>query len=176
MRIRYVLPAITLIAVVSAAPSKQRVIAMKCPNQPILFADAPEPVWVLDGKAILQEKFKELTGVTPESVESIEIVCATDVHRAFGIKANRTAVVVFTKPGPYTALKSSVESIASMQETYHAKHGAFAKTITDLPWKDETGLITVSLQVSQDGKQWFATGNHRHRFQGTYVVSGPARK
>ena len=71
MRIRYVLPAITLIAVVSAAPSKQRVIAMKCPNQPILFADAPEPVWVLDGKAILQEKFKELTGVTPESVESI---------------------------------------------------------------------------------------------------------
>jgi hypothetical protein len=175
MKIRYAIPAIALVTVVSAAPSKQRVVTMKCPNQPILFADAPEPVFVIDGKAVPQEKGKEL-GIAPEAVESIEIVCATDVHREFGVKANRTAVVVFTKPGPYAALKNSVESIVSMQESYHAKHGAFARTITDLPWKDETGLITVSLQVSPDGKEWFATGNHRHRFRGTYVVSGPARK
>ena len=176
MKIRYGLPAITLIAVVSAAPSKQRVVTMKCPNQPILFADAPEPLFVLDGKAVPEGTLKELTGVTPQSVESIEIVCATDVHRAFGVKANRTAVVVFTKPGPYSALKNSIEPIVSMQESYHAKNGAFAKAITELPWKDETGLITVSLEVSQEGKQWFATGNHRHRFQGVYTVSGAARK
>ena len=174
MRFRYAIPAIALVAVVSAAPSKQRVVSMKCPNQPILFADAPEPLFVLDGNAVPQEKLKEST--TADAIESIEIVCATDVHRAFGVKANRTAVVVFTKPGPYSALKNSVESIVSMQETYRAKNGEFARTISDLPWKDETGMITVSLKVSEDGKQWFATGNHRHRFRGTYVVSGPARK
>ena len=174
MKVRFALPAITLIAVASAAPSRQPVVTMKCPNQPVLFADAPEPVFVLDGKAVPQEK-KGLD-IAPDAVESVEIVCATDVHREFGVKANRTAVVVFTKPGPYSALKNSVESIVSMQESYHAKHGAFARTIADLPWKDQTGLITVSLQVSQDGKEWFATGNHRHRFKGTYTVSGPVRK
>ena len=180
MRTRYALPAITLIAVVSAAPSKQRVVSMKCPNQPVLFADAPEPVFVLDGRAVQvdpkapQERLKEI--VSPEAVESIEIVCATDVHREFDVRANRTAIVVFTKPGPYSALKSSVESIVSMQESYYAKHGVFAKTITDLPWKDGSGLITVNLKVYEDGKQWSASGNHRHRFRGTYEVSGSARK
>lgn len=174
MKVRFALPAITLIAVASAAPSRQRVVTMKCPNQPVLFADAPEPVFVIDGKAVPQEK-KGLD-IAPEAVESIEIVCATDVHREFGVKANRTAVVVFTKPGPYSALKNSIESIVPMQQTYHAKNGSFASSITDLPWKDETGLITVTLRVSEDGKQWFAVGNHRHRFQGMYSVSGSAPK
>lgn len=147
-------------ATLSAEPSHT---ALKCPpDTPIQFPNAPEPAYVLDGKASDDAAFQALDH---ESIASIEIVCADDVHRVFGIEARRTAIVVFTKPGPHNVLKAALETIRTRQSAYYAEHGAFANDPAQLDWADESGLMTITLKVSEDGRRWTATGKHLHIFK-----------
>jgi hypothetical protein len=147
----------------------------KCPNAPILFPDAPETVHVLNGKLTEADVLKRLN---KESVEVIEIVCATDLHRVFGIQSRRGGVSIFTAPGPHSLLKKSLESLVNAQNAYSKQHGHFAKSLSDLSWNDPSGLITVKLEVSENGARWSATGTHRHLLapSSSVVVSGTAQE
>ena len=149
---------------------------LKCaPNTPLLFPDAPENVYVLNGKVVSADGFKELE-LDPKSVESVEIVCATDLHRVFGHQARRSGVVVFTSPGPTTALRTSIQSIQKAQQDYAARHGVFAATLADLRWTDASGLITVKLTLSEGGSRWSATGSHRYHIGPSFAVSVSGEK
>ena len=162
--------AVLAAATLAAEPSGSR---LKCPpGTPIQFPNAPEPVFVLDGRAADEAAIRALD---PKTVASIEIVCADDLHRVLGIEARRSGVVVFTKPGPHEALQAALETIRTRQSAYYADHGEFATDPAQLDWADESGLMTVTLKVSESGRSWSATGTHLHRFKnGSLSVTGTA--
>lgn len=158
-----------ILCTAAASTASVRVPAVKCqPDARPLFPDAPDVVWVLNGKAIEKEEFGGK--VTPEMVESIRIMCAVDLYHVFGIKTRRGGIIIFTKPGPETALKVSLDSLATLQQTYHAREGTFATSLADLAWSDPSGLITVDLNVADSGDRWTATGAHRYLIH----VNGPS--
>src|SRR5262245_66200678 len=96
--------------------------ARKCPPDPSpIFAGAPDFVFLLDGKAIGQAQYDQLD---KSSIESIDIVCAKELHEVFGVKAKMSGVVAFTAPGPSTALRASLQSIAPLQENHLRVHCA----------------------------------------------------
>lgn len=147
---------------------------LKCPpEEPVLFPDAPDVVTVLDAEAVPDSVELDLNTL---EIESIEIVCATELHEVFGIEARRSGVVVFTAPGPISALRASLDSISELQKAHLDEHGLYARDLSDLDWDDPSGLLTVELDVSDDGLRWDATGEHAWRFgAGTDVtVSGEA--
>jgi hypothetical protein len=151
-----------------------RVATAKCPpSVPVLFPNAPDPVYVLDGKAVQKEVIARLD---PKTLESIEVVCANDVHRVFGIEGRRSAVVVFTAPGPHSALTASTKFLESQQKVHLARRGVFAKQLSDLAWSDPTGLITVILTVSEDGSSWSAHATHRHLINPSSGVTVAGKK
>jgi hypothetical protein len=133
---------------------------MKCRDVPVLFPDAPDIVYVLNTKAVPQEA---LARVNPDSIESVAIACASELHELFGIETRRGAVVIFTIPGPLSALKAAMAHVESLQKRYYAEHGEFAGSVEQLGWSDPSGLIRVNLSVTVSGTRWTATGLHRHR-------------
>ena len=147
---------IGLAAVVGAfAPSTAR----KCANVPILFPDAPEPVLVLNAKAVDRDSMRKLDD---RRIESVNVVCADYIYRTFRIEARQSGVVIFTKPGPFSALRAVMDSIATLQTRFLARTGRFAQTLPELGWMDPAGLITVDLIIAADGSRWSATGKHRY--------------
>src|SRR5688500_3080493 len=123
MRTCHACLALTLLITLSASAPNHVVETLKCPlGTPVLFPNAPENVFLLYGKPAEQNV---LAQVDPKSIESIEIVCATDLHQVFGVEARRNGVLIFTAPGPHTELKASLQSIVSMQQAHLAKHGVF---------------------------------------------------
>lgn len=66
---------------------------LKCASSPVLFPDAPEPVYVLNGKAVDKAVFQT---IDPRAIKSLEIMCAPQLHQLLGIKARRTGIVVVT--------------------------------------------------------------------------------
>lgn len=134
------------------------------PEQPparlVLQAAAPAPaVYVVDGTVVGQSVFE---AVDRREMESLSVVCSDARHRVFGIEPGRDLVVVYTRPGRYSTLSASMESLAALQQAYLARHGFFARWLADLPWSDPSGFIAVKLSVSEDGGRWTATGTHRH--------------
>ena len=65
--------------------------------------------------------------------------------------------------GPHAAMKSALADVTARQEKYFAQHGAFARTLEELAWTDSTGLITMKLELFQEGRRWLATAQHQHR-------------
>jgi hypothetical protein len=158
MRSQLTLLAVALVATAGAAPHRPAPV-LKCEFSPSGSPTAPENVFVLNGKAVEEKQIKQLA---PKSVESIEMVCAEELRTIFGIEARRIGVVVFTTPGPSSALRSSLESISALQRAHFAKHRTFAAQLSDLGWSDPPGLVRVDLQRTQDGERWSATGRHRY--------------
>jgi hypothetical protein len=133
---------------------------LKCSlNAAPLFPKADEYVTVLDTKVVSKEKLSELD---PKSVESVDIVCAADLHRVFGIESRLGGIVVFTAPGPGTALKGSMDALEALQKAYVAKHNVFAAKLSDLDWTDASGMITVTITLYDDGARWSAVGSHKY--------------
>jgi hypothetical protein len=162
--------AVLAAATLSAEPSSSE---MKCPpDTPIQFPDAPEPAYVLDAKAVDESALRRLDH---DSIASLHIVCAVDLHRVFGVEAQRSGVVVFTKPGPHAELKSSLETIRTRQAAYYAERGEFATDPAQLEWSDESGLMTMTLKVSESGRSWAATGTHLYMInESSLSVTGEA--
>ena len=131
---------------------------LKCSTTPVLFPDAPEPVYVLNGKAVNKVVFEKLD---PDSIESLAIMCAPELHQLFGIAARRSGIVVFTVPVPQATLQASLDAIIQLQAAYVQQHGIFASQLSDLQWRDRSGLITIEITVTNDGNAWSATGRHR---------------
>jgi hypothetical protein len=154
-----------------AATSGSQPLRLKCPpGTPVMFPNAPEPAWVLNGKAADSTVMKSLK---PDSVESIEIACADEVYRVFKVEARRNAVVIFTIPGPTVALKNALETVKALQQQYHERHGRYATTAEALGWSDASGLISVDIAVTENGTRWFATAKHRYRLRDSGItVSG----
>lgn len=153
------------------AVSAERTALLKCPAEADLFPEAPDVVYVLDGRLLSEEEYRNLDVST---LESIDIACPRDVHRVFGIESRRGAVVSFTAPGPHKVVQAALDSIAILQRNHFEARGAFASGLADLPWTDETGMITVELSASHGGLRWSATGRHRHfiRPDNAVTVSG----
>jgi len=147
--------------------------AAKCPNQPVLFPAAPEHVYLVNGKATTQDALHKLQ---PDAVETIEVVCAIDLHRAFGVESQRGGVSLFTKPGPHSALRADMQRLVALQTAYFEAHGAFAAKLADVSWNDPSGQMTAQLEVTSDGRQWSARGSHRFLLtpSSVVVVSGRA--
>jgi hypothetical protein len=169
-----ILPALLAIAMFapSVGPAAAASSARKCPRgTPVRFPNAPEYVYLLDGRSVGPEAIER---VDHNTVESVQIICHDDLHRVFGVEAKYGGVVMFTAGGPSSTLRSTMESLAKLQEAHHAKTGAFARTLAELGWSDPTGLLTVSLSVTNDGTSWTATGRHRHLIstQLGFTVSG----
>lgn len=146
--------------------------ALKCPpEEPVLFPDAPDFVRVLDGEAV-----PDGVEIEMEEIERIEIICAIDLHRVYGVESRRGGAVLFTAPIPRSVLQASLDSISELQQRHLDEHGVYARTLSDLAWDDPSGLITVDLEVSDDGLRWNATGSHLWYFgEGTDItVSGEA--
>ena len=159
--VRLFLAAVVALITLGAGSSAGRgAPVLKCPpGTPILFPDAPEPAFVLNARMVQREVLER---VHRDSIESIDIVCAIELHRTFGVEAQRSGFVVFTSPGPSTALQQAVDSIASLQKAYFAEHGRFATAPRDLGWSDPAGLVTIELTVSKGGSRWSARGTHRY--------------
>jgi hypothetical protein len=154
---------LTTLFLTAATPTWQPdVAARKCqlPGAPILFPDAPEDVYVLNGRETSPEDMKL---VNKKDFESIEMVCPVQLHQVFGVKARRTGVVIFTTPGPHAAIKSAIADVTARQERHFATHGAFARTLEQLGWSDSTGMITMKLELFQEGRRWLATADHKYR-------------
>jgi hypothetical protein len=156
----YVTPLVAVLVLGAFASTIDRpATLLKCANSPVLFPDAPEPVYVLNGKAVDKAVFQ---GLDPKSVKSLEIMCAPELHQRFGVAARRTGIVVFTAPVPQALLQAGLDEIVQLQATYVRQHGVFGSTLGDLQWRDRSGLITVELTVTSDGNAWSATGRHRY--------------
>ena len=151
--------AIAFVAVASAAAPSVGA-ARKCSNAPILFPDAPELVWVLDGKGIDTTEGAKIEGLA-DSIESVEVACAESVHRRFGIKSRGGGVVIFTKPGPAAVLRVQVDSVAKLHRAFTAINGKPTAHPAQLGWRDSTGLITVELEKSSESGGWTVVGRHR---------------
>ena len=122
---RHAIAVSTMLLLIAATPTWQPdTAARKCqlPGAPILFPDAPEDVYVLNGKEISPDDMKL---VNKKDYESIEFVCPVQLHQVFGVKAQRTGVVVFTTPGPHAAMKSALADVTARQEKYFGQHRAF---------------------------------------------------
>ena len=87
----------------------------KCTGVPILFPDAPEPVFVLNAVAVDRDSMRKLD---ERQIESVNVVCADYIYRTFRIEARRSGVVMFTKPGPLSVLRSEMDSIATLQARF----------------------------------------------------------
>ena len=154
------LGAVTLVlgAAMAAPPGSEA--AAKCEGgAPVLFADAPEFVLVLDGKLMKDED--ALDRVDRESIESVSVACPDALYRVFGVKSRAGGTVVFTKPGPFSALQASLATIAALQQAHQDRHGGFATDLAALGWSDPSGQITAALVVSEDGSRWSASASHR---------------
>jgi hypothetical protein len=161
MRHLVALPAaVAIIALVSAAASSNGV-ARKCVNAPILFPEAPDLVWVLDGKAIDTTNGKARMDAMRDTIESIEVTCAEPIYRRFAIKSRRGGIVIFTKPGPETVLRLRVDSVAKLHRAYTAARGKAAVNAEELGWRDSTGLITIEFARSAETGEWTVLGRHR---------------
>ena len=171
MRVLPFAGALALIITAGASTPTPGTPMLKCASgTPTRFPNAPEPVYVVDGKAVSEQ---ELLALHRDSVQSLEVLCFDEVHRRFGIEARRNGIVIFSKPGPGTALKAALDSLASRQSAYLATHGRFARTLDDLDWREPSGLISIDLLVSDDGNRWSAVGSHRWlRAASTRSVSG----
>lgn len=132
---------------------------LKCqPDMPILFEDAPEPAFVLDGRASSEDAIQALA---TDSIESVAIMCADELFELFGVKARRNGVVVFTKPGPASQANAALDRIAELQQAHHRHHGAYTADPQRLGWSDPGGLLTVELEA-QGGSGWRAVLSHRY--------------
>ena len=172
MRLLSLAGALVLIAVVAAPSPAPAIATLKCARgTPTRFPNAPEPVYVLDGKAVSDSA---LTALDKSSIESIEVLCFDEVYRRFGIEARHNGVVMFTKPGPRAVLRAALDSLAARQQAFVAEHGRFARTLTELGWSAPAEAISVDLSVSDDGTRWTAVGTHRHLSEksATIAVSG----
>ena len=160
----YVTPLVAVLMLVGfAATVEHPAPRLKCNTSPVLFPDAPEPVYVLNGKAVDKVGFE---GLDPKAIESVAIMCAPELHQMFGIAARRTGIVVFTAPVPQATLQASLDAIVQLQAAYVQQHGVFASQLSELQWRDRSGRITIELTVTSDGTAWSATGRHRY-------LSGP---
>ena len=171
MRVLPFAGALALIVAAGASTPTPGASALKCSSGTATrFPNAPEPVYVVDGKAVTEQ---ELLAVDRGSITSIEVLCFEEIHRRFGIEARRSGIVMFTEPGPETVLKATLDSLASKQSAYLATHGRFAPSLEDLDWREPTGLISIDLVVSADGSRWSAVGTHRWlRARDTRSVNG----
>lgn len=131
----------------------------KCARTPIMFPDAPEPVFVLDRQEVVRA---ELDGLDRDDIESLFIVCAPDLYDRFKVRAQRSGIVVFTVPGPSAELRAAMERLDAMQREQLRRHGAFTEDLEQLGWSDESGLISVKMEVLDGGTRWKATGSHYH--------------
>jgi hypothetical protein len=150
--------AVVLLATAGSTPDRPAPV-LKCDHSASAPSSAPANVFVLNGSIVEEKQIKQLE---PKSVESIEMVCAPELRSVFGIDARRMGVVVFTAPGPASALRASLESVAVLQRAHFAKHGTFAAQLSDLGWTDPSGLIRIDLQRTHEGERWSATGRHRY--------------
>ena len=164
--------ALVLFAVAAAPSPAPPITTLKCARgTPTRFPNAPEPVYVLDGRAATAE---ELTALDRSTIESIEVVCHDEVYRRFGIEARHNGVIMFTKPGPRAVLRAALDSLAARQQAFVAEHGRLARSVIELEWRAPAEAISVDLSVSDDGTRWTAVGTHRHlpEKSATIAVSG----
>jgi hypothetical protein len=160
----YAVLAAALVSSLAASSANVRTPAAMCRSDArdgsALFPDAPEVIRVLNGKLIENSADAALK---PDMIESIFVVCdAIHIFEEFGFKSKRGGVFIFTRPGPKTMLKASLDSIATLQKTHFAAHRKFADRLADLLWSDSSGLITIQLDVSPSGDRWIASGTHRY--------------
>jgi hypothetical protein len=71
---------------------------------------------VLDGKSIDTTNGTAKFKARADTIESVEVTCSESIYRRFAIKSRRGGVVIFTKPGPETVLRSHVDSVARSGE------------------------------------------------------------
>ena len=144
----------------------------KCAHTPVLFPDAPEPVYVLDGRAVDRAAIEEIDGGT---VESAYIMCAADLYDRLNVRAQRSGFVVFTIPGPHAQLREGVARLEELQRDHFQRHGTYTDDLERLGWSDTTGLITVEASVFDQGRSWKATASHFYlaRPESKLTVSGP---
>jgi hypothetical protein len=127
--------------------------------EPAPFPDAPDVVFLLNGKFM----DKDAIGPAAETIDGVFIVCdVVKLYNTFGIKSQRGAVFIFTKPGPKAALQARLDSVVALQRTYRAREGKFATRLADLGWSDPSGVITIDLKVAENGASWTATGTLRY--------------
>jgi hypothetical protein len=143
----------------SSVQSPSNAAVRKCTDVAVRFPDAPEPVYVLNAQAVDPDSLPQLD---PSEIESVAIKCTDYIYETFGIKAQRTGIVVFTTPGPRAALMVHMDSVVTLQEAFFVKHRHFASSLSDLHLTSNPGLISVKLTVAEDGGSWKATGTHRY--------------
>ena len=142
-------------------------VVRKCSDIAVLFPDAPEPVFVLNARTVSEE---ELAKVDPGTIESAHVMCAPELHKRFRIRAQRSAYVVFTAPGPTTELRNAFAEIDRLQARHLRDHGRYAANIEALGWSDASGRITITLSTSDDGRRWAATGSHAYLPEGSELT------
>ena len=137
-----------------AAPTEATV---KC-SHPI--SAASPAVHVVDGRRVEESAARAL--MTPETVESIEVVCSHEGHRVFGVAPGSHLVLVFTKAADRSEmLATGMRSIVLAQEAHLAGRGSYASRLDQLLWVNPAGKLSVTLRVSEDGTRWSASGSHR---------------
>ena len=152
--------AFAIVAAVSAAAGPSTGVVLKCTKAPILFPDAPEHVWVLDGKTMDTTDGKAKVQEMADKIESVEVSCPESIYRRFAIKSRLGGVVIFTKPGPQTVLRSQVDSVAKLYRASAAALGTLPRNAEELGWRDSTGLITIEIRRSGEANGWTVLGRH----------------
>src|SRR5262245_38307532 len=82
--------------------------AFKCGRRAV----SPLPVYVLNGKIV---DSTAIQAIKAESIEDLYVACSDERYSVFGVEPLRDAVVIFTAPGPSTALKRGLDSIKVLQ-------------------------------------------------------------
>lgn len=121
-------------------------------------AELPDYVWLID----MERAGDDLgnPGIPHTEVAARDMACAPRSDRIFGVKARRGVVSVLTSDGLTDFLKGYLSDFAEEQEGYHARHGRYASSASELSFFDSRLEMPISVQADETG--WSARVRHRH--------------
>lgn len=157
---RMLLPLCAVVLVSLAAPTEALAKCVERIGHPVL----PGFVFIVDGQVVGEYAMGEQPPYPPsEQILLLEVTCrpSTDPARS---TAQQAAVVVVTKSGARTLLRSYLTDLVEAQRQHRARHGEYASTASELGFFESRVSLPMRIELSRNA--WSATAT----FEGSDIV------
>lgn len=157
---RMLLPLCAAALVVAVAPTEALAKCVERIGHPVL----PGFVFIVDGQIVGEYAMGDQPPYPPsEQILRLEVTCrlATGPGRS---NAQQAAVVVVTKSGARTLLRSYLTDLVEAQRQHRARHGVYASSASELGFFESR--VSLPLRIEVSGNAWSATAT----FEGSDIV------